>query len=75
MKLSVFGVDVEVVRRNGEWLAFYPGSEGKKRHAEDILIPAEISEEELLQYIGDLCHEWATPEQSEVVLIPASEEI
>ena len=67
MKFDIYGRKIlEVVRRDGEWLAFYPGSGGVKRKADDIVILAHVSEAELKEYIGDVFHEWATPEQSDI---------
>ena len=57
---------LEVVRSNDQWLAFYCGNGGLKRKADDIRIPASLSELELDAYIADVFHEWATPERSEV---------
>lgn len=70
MKLDIFGKRVmEVVRRNDEWLAFYCGNEGKKRKAQDIVIPASLRESEVVEYIADLFHEWATPSNSTVAVL------
>ena len=69
MKLEVFGKLVEVNRRNRRWLIFYLGNEGKKRTATDISIPDNISEAEVVSYIADLCHEWATPKNPEVKVL------
>ena len=66
MKLDVFGRIVDVIRDGNRWMAFYPGNEGKKRRAEDIVLPPELKEENIIEYIADLCHEWATPGNSEV---------
>lgn len=57
---------LEVIRSNGEWLAFYCGNEGVKRKADDISIPPSLSELELDAYIADVFHEWATPERNEI---------
>lgn len=65
-RFDVFGTTVEVTRRAGRWLAFYPGTDGKKRPATDIVIPDDIPETGLEQYLADLCHEWATPKHQEV---------
>lgn len=69
MKLNVFGRYVEVVRRQDRWLVYYLGSEGKKRIAEDILIPSGVKEDNLVEYIADLCHEWASPNKSDVTVM------
>lgn len=69
MKLNVFGRYVEVVRNEEKWIVYYLGSEGKKRVAEDVVIPSTVHEDDLVEYIADLCHEWATPNKSEVTVI------
>jgi len=63
-----FDRNVEVVRGKDCCNACYVGNEGKKRAALDI-IPSTIQEEDLVEYIADLCHECATPKQSEVYLL------
>ena len=71
MRLDVFGREVEIVRRQQQWLVFYPGPDGKKRLAEDLVIPAGLAESQLIEYLADLCHEWATPERDRVCEIPS----
>jgi len=44
MRLNVFGREMEVLRREGQWLAYHLGNEGKKRLAADLTIPAGIDE-------------------------------
>ena len=69
MKLNVFGRELEVVRAEGKWRAFYPGSDGTRRKAQDITIPHEMAEAEIVEYVADLCHEWATPDNPEVTIV------
>jgi hypothetical protein len=69
MKLNVFGKHIEVVRCNNKWKAYYLGNEGKKRLAEDIVIPSDIEENELPNYMADLCHEWASQNRDSVTTI------
>lgn len=66
MKFDVFGTLVEVVMREGAWRVFYLGSEGKKRLADDIVIPASVAESQLEEYLADIRHEYATATYSEV---------
>lgn len=66
LRYHVFGRTIGVERARDEWQAFYLSSEGKRRAAHDVLIPAFVEEPELAQYLADLCHEWATPEHNEV---------
>jgi hypothetical protein len=69
MKLEVFGRAVLIERCAAGWQAFYLGSDGKRRRAEDIIIPDTLAEEELERYLADLCHEWATPRHPRVVRV------
>ncbi|WP_081666005.1 hypothetical protein [Marinimicrobium sp. LS-A18] len=57
---------MKVVRRDGEWLALYCGSEGMKRKAQGVIIPGSLSEREVNEYIDGLFHEQATPGNSSV---------
>ena len=60
LRFDVFGRQVFVLREHGRWLAYYLGNEGKRRQAQDIVIPDSVSESELEQYLADLCHECAS---------------
>ena len=60
LKFDVFGRTVLVERGADGWQAFYPGVEGKRRHATDIVIPPQIEAHDIERYLADLCHEWAT---------------
>jgi hypothetical protein len=44
----------------GAWRAFYFGAEGKRRPA-DFIIPGDVAEADLCDYLADLFHEDATP--------------
>jgi hypothetical protein len=60
IRLDVFGRHVLVIRDGSGWKAFYAGEEGKRRPATDIVVPNDICETALEQYLADLCHEWST---------------
>ena len=66
IKFDVFGRHILVTRTEGGWTVNYAGDQGKKRPATDILIPDFISEDEIEQYLTDLCHEWATDRYTDV---------
>jgi len=70
IKLNVFGYPVLIENRGGEWAAYSLGTEGKRRPADDIVIPASIGEAELVRYVADLCHEWASARHPNVVRLP-----
>ncbi len=69
MKFNAYGKTIEVVQMSGAWVAFYLGSEGKKRIAHDIWIPSELKEEEIKNYLEDLLHEWAKSGRNTVEII------
>ena len=59
-RFRVFGKLVAVTGRAGARRAFYLGPEGKRRPA-DFIIPADVADDGLDEYLGDLFHEDATP--------------
>lgn len=68
MKFDCFGKkQVEVVRRDNNWVVYYCGNEGKKRLAEDIKIPAHIAADDIATYLDDLLHEYASPNHNQVI--------
>ena len=60
IKFNVYGKLVTVEKTESGWAVFYPGADGKRRPAEDIVIPSFVGENDLERYLSDLCHEWAT---------------
>ncbi len=60
LRFDVFGCQVLIAASNNGWLTFYLGDEGKRSSAPDIVIPPDMPESEIAQYLDDLCHEWAT---------------
>ncbi len=60
IKIKVYGVLVIVEKTDSGWAVFYPGADGRRRSAGDIIIPDFVEESELENYLSDLCHEWAT---------------
>jgi hypothetical protein len=69
-RFRVFGTPIAVVGTAGSWRAFYLGSDGKRRPA-DFIVPADVAEQELAEYLGDLFHENATPRNGTVERIGA----
>ena len=66
LRFNVFGRIVLIDRKQNEWHAYYPGTDGKRRPA-SFVIPSFIEDSELEQYLGDLFHESASPNNPEVV--------
>jgi len=60
IELNVYGRIVLAVKSDEGWHLMYKGREGKNRPAHDLVVPDFIEETELVGYLSDLCHEWAT---------------
>jgi hypothetical protein len=57
MKINAYGKIIEIVRGDDKWHVYYLGSEGKKRYANDIVIPSSLKQCDLINYLEDLFHE------------------
>lgn len=66
LRFNVFGTSILIEKHGSEWRSFYANGDGKKRPA-DFVIRSDITEGDLLQYLGDLFHEDARPSHPEVV--------
>ena len=62
----MFGSRIIVERTATGWAAFYPAAEGKRRPAHWLLIPPDLPEDAMAQYLADFCHEGATPAYPDV---------
>jgi hypothetical protein len=70
-RFNVFGKLVLIRGGAGAWEAWYPGPDGKRRPA-DFIVPDDIAEADLLEYLADLFHENATPRNHSVTRLPDS---
>ena len=66
IRLNVFGRQVLAVRSEDGWQMFYSSADGKRRPAVDIMVPAFVTESEIVSFMADLCHEWVTQKHPEV---------
>jgi hypothetical protein len=64
-RFNVFGTLVTITGAPGRWQAYYPGSDGKRRPA-DFIVPADLAEQDLTEYLADLFHEDASPRRPDV---------
>jgi hypothetical protein len=65
LRFDVFGRRIDVERNEENWVAFVPGTDGKRRPAQ-IAIPPELNADEVGRYLGDLFHESASPKHPTV---------
>jgi len=66
IKFDVFGRHLLAIRTNEGWQIYYLSGDGKRRAADDLIIPLFVNEMEIEGYLADLCHEWETKEHPEV---------
>jgi hypothetical protein len=67
--LDVFGKRMLAKRLDQAWSIFYVGTDGKRRPAKDIFVPCTVTESELIEYLADLCHEWASEKHPRVTRV------
>ena len=63
---DVFGRVMQAQRTDGRWQLFLVGAEGKKRPVPDVSVPPHLSADELLTFLDDLYHEFASPSHPSV---------
>ncbi|RZT09854.1 hypothetical protein SAMN05216319_1703 [Duganella sp. CF402] len=66
LRFKIFGRHIAVTGQAGAWRAYYFGAEGKRREA-DFVIPGDVAEAGLCEYLSDLFHEDATPRNNTAV--------
>ncbi|MGB5746443.1 MAG: hypothetical protein WBM69_05645 [Desulfobacterales bacterium] len=66
IKLDVFGCRVLAIKSEDGWQLFYSSADGKRRPADDLIVPPFVAESEVVSYLEDLCHEWASGRHPEV---------
>lgn len=65
-RFNIFGALIAITGSEGGWRAFYLGADGKRRPA-DFIVPSDVTEDELCEYLADLYHENATPRNCKAV--------
>jgi hypothetical protein len=63
---DVFGKRIQAMRGHSGWELFEIGNEGKQRCFGGAIVPPDLSEDQLLSFLDDLFHEYATPIRSRV---------
>jgi hypothetical protein len=63
MKFDIYGrYQLDIVRSKDSWIILRV-EEGKRRPETDMIIPASVTENDLMEYLEDLLHELARPGQ------------
>jgi hypothetical protein len=66
IKFDIFGRQVLAIRSEEGWQLFYLSGDGKRRPADDLIVPSFVAESEMISFLEDLCHEWASDRHPEV---------
>ncbi|MDO6611928.1 hypothetical protein Q4601_06785 [Shewanella sp. 1_MG-2023] len=66
LKFDVFGKAMSVKRIDNEWHLFIDSNTGLRTRVYDVVIPSELSEHELARYLGDIFHESARDDKTDV---------
>ncbi len=66
LRFNVFGKIVAIIGLPGAWQAYFLGTNGTRRPA-DFIVPTDIAEDDLAEYLADLFHEDATPQRPTIL--------
>lgn len=69
LKFNVFGKAMSVIRKDQQWLLFNESDTGIRSRVYDVVIPAELTPEELLGYLDDIYHEYSSERHPSIVKI------
>ena len=58
---------MSVKREDNEWLLYSESGTGIRSRVYDVVLPADLEEKELLNYLDDIYHEWADENCSSVI--------
>lgn len=68
IRVNVFGRSMSVRRVGEEWQLFSESQTGMRSRVYDVVIPPELTEEQLLGYLDDIYHEQASAQNPKVSL-------
>ena len=69
IEFNVFGKKMVVQRNSEEWRLFLDSGTGVRTRVTDIVIPSDLSEDELVTFLDDMYHEHASEKYPEVVKV------
>ncbi|MCG7551189.1 hypothetical protein [Pseudoalteromonas sp. Of7M-16] len=58
-KFNVFGKVMSVYREADEWVLYTESDTGMRARVYDVVIPSELAEDKLAQFLDDIFHEFA----------------
>ncbi|EPF2931101.1 DUF7661 family protein [Vibrio parahaemolyticus] len=69
LKFNVFGRIMSVYREADNWVLYRESDAGVRTKVYDVVIPSDLTETELAQYLDDIYHEYANQKYHSVFQI------
>lgn len=69
IKFDVFGKKMSVIRKQHEWHLFNESDTGIRSRVYDVVIPSELTREQLTTYLDDIYHEYSSVRHPKVVCL------
>jgi len=66
LEFDVFGKLMSVQRKDNEWLLFIKTGTGMRIRVYDVIIPPDLKENELANFLSDMYHEYGNENKPEV---------
>lgn len=66
IKFDVFGKKMSVIQKGQEWQLFNESDTGIRSRVYDVIIPYDLTENELEKYLDDIYHEYSSERHSKV---------
>ena len=66
---DVFGKKMSVHREGDDWLLFSESETGIRARVYDVVIPSDVNENELANYLDDIYHEYANEKHTSVIRV------
>lgn len=64
---NVFGRSMSVIRQDEQWLLFNEPAVGMRTRVYDVVLPSDLSNQQLASYLADIYHEYASDKHPEVI--------
>ena len=68
-KFDVFGQLMSVIRQDEQWVLFRESDTGIRAKVYDVVIPSELTPEELVGNLDDIYHEYSCERRPRVLLV------
>ena len=67
IKFNVFGKQMSVLKKGGEWQLFNESDIGLRSRIYDVVIPSDLESTELRTFLDDMYHEYSSEKHPDVI--------